>query len=331
MSTRRSLLAAGALLAAAPARAAEPVAGGRTIRMIVPFPPGGAIDIVGRLVAERLGAMLGQTVVVENRAGAGGMLGADAIAKAPPDGATLGVLGLTTWIAMPFMFQRLPFDPAKDLQPLSLVNGGSLLCVVNAETARKRGWSDFRALIQWARAHPEGVTMGSSGTGTSSHLCIAAVNQATGARIVHVPYRGGGPAIQDLLSGTIDMMFDVTPALVPHVRSGAFQAMAVSSARRASFLPDVPGMAEFTDLGLGEVDIVPLNAIAGPAGMPPEVVARIAPLIRAIIAQPDFAERLKPLGYDPISSESPEALTALIARQTPVWRRLVEISGARLD
>lgn len=335
MTARRPLLSlpllslAGAALPVA-ARA-QPVAEGRPLRLIVPFPPGGAIDILGRLLAERLGAALGQTVVVENRAGAGGVIGVDALAKAPPDGSTIGVLGLTTWTAMPSMFSSLPFEPARDLQPLSLVTAGALLCVVNAETARRRGWTDFRALVEWARAHPEQVTMGSSGTGTSSHLCISAVNQATGARILHVPYRGGGPAIQDLLSGTIDMMFDVMPALMPHVRSGAFKALAVSSARRAGGLPEVPGMADFADLGLDQVDIVTWNAVAGPAGMPAEAVARLAAALRAIVAQPGFAERLTPLGYDPVSSESPEALAALIARETPVWARLVEISGARLD
>ncbi|MFB9969618.1 Bug family tripartite tricarboxylate transporter substrate binding protein [Pseudoroseomonas cervicalis] len=234
---RRGLAALAALPllpAAALGQSAPPAAESRPLRLVVPFPPGGALDLLARLLAERLGPALGRTVLVDNRAGAGGVLGADAVAKAAPDGATIGLLGLTTWTAMPFMFSRLPFDPAKDFTPLSLISAGSLLCVVNAETAASRGWSDFRALIAWARANPDKVTMGSSGTGTSSHLCLAAVNKATGAGILHVPYRGGGPAIQDLLSGNIDMMFDVMPALMPHVASGKLKALAVSPRRGRS-------------------------------------------------------------------------------------------------
>ncbi|WBV43021.1 tripartite tricarboxylate transporter substrate binding protein [Pseudoroseomonas cervicalis] len=331
---RRGLAALAALPllpAAAAAQTAPPPAESRPLRLVVPFPPGGALDLLARLLAERLGPALGRTVVVDNRAGAGGVLGADAVAKAAPDGATIGLLGLTTWTAMPFMFSRLPFDPAKDFTPLSLISAGSLLCVVNAETASRRGWGDFRALIAWARANPDKVTMGSSGTGTSSHLCLAAVNKATGAGILHVPYRGGGPAIQDLLSGNIDMMFDVMPALMPHVTSGRLKALAVSSARPVESAPGVPGMADFADLGLGHVDIVTWNAIAAPAGLPAPLAERLAQAVRQAGAEPEFRERLRPLGYEAVTSAHPRELEDLIAQQLPIWRELVEISGARLD
>jgi tripartite-type tricarboxylate transporter receptor subunit TctC len=333
---RRTLLrtAAAPLLAglAAEGARAQPIAGGRTIRIIVPFPPGGAIDILGRLLADRLPAQLGgQTVVVENRAGAGGMLGADAVAKAAPDGTTIGIIGVTTLCAFPFLHSRMPFDPQKDLTPVTQITDGSLLCVVNADTARRQGWTDFRALIAWSRANPEQVRMGSSGTGTSSHLNIAAINHLTGARILHVPYRGGGPAIQDLLSGTIDMMFDVMPALVPHVQSGRFKALAVSSAERVPSLPDVPGMKEFADLGLGDHSVVTWNAIMTAPGTPEPVVAQLERALKAVAADPGFVERLRPLGYGTVVSESPAALRRLIEAETPKWRRFVEISGARLD
>ena len=173
--------------------------------------------------------------------------------------------------------------------------------------------------------------MGSSGTGTTSHLTIAAVNQATGARITHVPYRGGGPAINDLLAGTIDMMFDVMPALMPHVEAGKFKPLAVSSARRAPILPEVPGMADLAALGLGDLDIQSWNAVMTTTGTPAPVIARLAEAVRALAAEPAFIERLRPLGYQVITSEAPEALAERIRAETPRWARLVEISGARLD
>lgn len=336
---RRPLLAAAfglPLATAVPVARAQPapppLAGGRPIRVVVPFPPGGAIDILGRLLAERLSPALGgQAVVVENRAGAGGLLGADAVAKGSNDGSVLGVVGITTLAAFPYLYRSLPFDPARDFTPLTQITSGALLCVANAGTARTRGWTDFRALVAWARANPEGVRMGSSGTGTSSHLVVEAVNAATGARILHVPYRGGGPAITDLLAGTIDIMFDVTPALVPHVEAGRFVALAVSSGARTGFLPDVPGLAEFADLGLGELDVVTSNLLLLPANTPEPVVARLFAAVREAAASPGYAERLRPLGYDTVLSDSPAALAAMVERERPRWRRLVEISGARLD
>ncbi|MBR0671293.1 Bug family tripartite tricarboxylate transporter substrate binding protein [Neoroseomonas soli] len=329
---RRTALLAGAGLLAAPAVArAQPLAGGRPVRVIVPFPPGGAIDITGRLLAERLGQVLGQTVVVENRAGAGGLIGADAIAKGDKDGSVIGLLGVTMFSAMPFMHSRMPFDPQKDLVPVTQITDGALLCVVNADTARRRGWTDFRALIQWSRANPEQVKMGSSGTATSSHLNIAAINRFANAQILHVPYRGGAPAINDVLAGNIDMMFDVMPALMTHVESGKFKALAVSSANRLPILPDIPGMKEFADLGLGNHALEPWNLIATAGGTPEPIVQRLFEAIRTVGQQREFVERLRPLGYGSVVSESPAALVQRVRQETPRWREIVEISGARLD
>jgi len=331
MTRRRHLVLGTAGLLAAPAIHAQPVAGGRTVRIIVPFPPGGAVDILGRLIADRLGPALGQNVVVENRGGAGGLIGTEAVARGETDGSVLGIVGVTTFCAMPFLHSRLPFDPVHDLTPVTQMTDGALLCVVNADAARRHGWTDFRALIQWSRAHPEEVRMGSSGTGTTSHLNISAINRFAEARILHVPYRGGGPAISDLLAGTIDMMFDVMPALMPHVQSGKFKALAVSSGEPLAILPDVPGMRAFADLGLGDHAVVTWNAVATAGGTPEPVVRRLFEALRAVATQSEFSERLKPLGYTTVPSESPAALARLIAEETPRWKRLVEISGARLD
>jgi tripartite-type tricarboxylate transporter receptor subunit TctC len=327
---RRGLPGAAAGLLAAPA-VAQPLAGGRSVRVIVPFPPGGAVDITSRLLADRLAPVLGQTVVVENRAGAGGLIGADAIAKGDRDGTVLGLISATTYCAMPFMHARMPFDPLRDLAPVTQLTDGVLLCVVNAQTAQARGWSDFRALVQWSRAHPEQVKMGSSGTGTSSHLNIAAINRFADAQILHVPYRGGGPAINDLLSGTIDMMFDVMPALMPHVESGRFRALAVSSPEAIALLPQVPGMRAFADLGLGDHALINWNVVTTAGGTPAPVIQRIFEAVRTVSQQQDFIERLRPLGYGIVLSESPEAAARMIRSETPRWQRIVELSGARVE
>jgi tripartite-type tricarboxylate transporter receptor subunit TctC len=327
MTHRRSvILGAAALPLAAPA-----LAQGRPLRIIVPFPPGGAVDILGRVLAERLPAAIGTPVVVENRGGAGGLIGADALAKGDRDGTMIGLISVTTLCAFPFMTSRLPFNPRTDLTPVTQITDGALLCVVNAEKARREGWTDFRRLITWSRANPEQVKMGSSGTGTTSHINIEAINAEASAKILHVPYRGGGPAITDLLAGTIDMMFDVMPALMPHVTAGRFLPLAVSSAARLSILPNVPGMADFADLGLGRHDVVTWNAVMAPGGTPPEHIQRLNAAIRSVGAQAEFVERLKPLGYGTVTSPTPAALTALIERDTPNWQRLVQLSGARLE
>jgi tripartite-type tricarboxylate transporter receptor subunit TctC len=328
MATRRALLIASMTSSAL---ATPALAQGRPVRLIVPFPPGGAVDLLGRILAERMGPALGSTVVVENRGGAGGLIGADAVAKGDKDGTVLGLIGVTTLCAFPFMTSRMPFNPRTDLAPVGQITDGALLCVVNAETARRRGWNDFRALLLWARANPDGVKMGSSGSGTSSHINIEAINRFAQAGILHVPYRGGGPAINDLLAGNIDIMFDVMPALMPHVESGRLLAFAVSSNARLALLPQVPGMGDFADLGLGQHNVSTWNAVMAPSGTPPELTARNHAALQAVAAMPDFVERLKPLGYGTVVSDTPAALTALIERETPHWRQLVEISGARLE
>jgi tripartite-type tricarboxylate transporter receptor subunit TctC len=330
MMLRRSMILGASALPltlAAPAVRAQ----GRPVRLVVPFPPGGAVDLLVRIMAEKLGGALGTNVIIENRGGAGGMIGADFLAKGDRDGTMIGLIGVTTLCAFPFMTSRLPFNPRTDFTPVSQITDGALMCVVNAENARRNGWTDFRSMILWSRAHPDQVKMGSSGTGTSSHINIEAINAAAGAKILHVPYRGGGPAITDTLSGTIDMMFDVMPALMPHVTSGKFLAFAVSSHERLSILPEVPGMKDFADLGLGQHNVVTWNAVMAPGGTPAEHVNRLHAAIRTIAAQQDFIDRLKPLGYGTVVSETPAAMGSLIEAETPVWQRLVQVSGARLE
>lgn len=301
----------------------------RPVRIVVPFPPGGAVDITGRLLAERLQPLLGVNVVVENRSGAGGNLGGDAVARAEPDGYTI-LLGTASILAAnKFLFRRsMPFDPIRDLAPITRVVTGTVLLVVNS----RRPWQNFAELVAAARANPGRITMGSSGTGTVSHLTLSSINRAAGMDITHVPYRGGGPAILDLVAGNIDMMFDVIPALMPHVREGRFRPLAVGSAERVTFVPelrDVPGMAEV--LPQSGIDIQSWYAVHGPARTPAPVLARLHQVLTQVARSDEFRGRMEPLGFTPITDESPEAYGRFLAEQERVWQALVEASGASLD
>lgn len=327
-TARRTMLAVAALLSA-PRIAAAQAFPSRPLRIVVPFPPGGAVDITGRLLAERLQPLLGQNVVVDNRGGAGGNIGADAVAKAEPDGHTILLGTVTILAANKFLYRRsMPFDPIRDLAPVTRVSTGTVLLVVNAQ----RPWRSFAELLAAAKAAPGRITMGSSGTGTVSHLTIASVNRAAGTDITHVPYRGGGPAIADLLAGNIDMMFDVIPALMPHVREGRFRPLAVGSAERVAYVPElreVPGMREALP-GSG-IDMQSWYAVSAPVRTPAPAIARLHETITQVVRSEEFRARLQPLGFEPVADATPAAFGAYLAEQEGVWRALVEASGATLD
>ncbi len=330
MLRRSSLLLAGASVLAAPgllhAQAAR-----RPLRIIVPFPPGGGVDSLGRVLADRLPAVLDQQVVVDNRSGAGGLIGADAVAKGPPDGTIIGIIGAATICAAPFLQASMPFDPVRDLRPVTQITDASVLLVVNAQRATERGWTDLRATLAWARANPGALRLAHSGVATVSHLTLAALQAGSGVQITQVPYRGGAQATTDAVSGVLDGSADLPTALIPHVEAGRLRALGVSSRRRFGLLPDVPSFAEFADLGLGDIDIRSWNAMMVPAGTPDAEVQRLFVAIRQVATQPAFREALRPLGYDAAPSDSPAAMAAMIASETPRWRRLVEVSGARVD
>ncbi|NMJ44054.1 tripartite tricarboxylate transporter substrate binding protein [Roseomonas sp. JC162] len=327
---RSSILLAGASLLAAPgvlrAQGAR-----RPLRVVVPFPPGGGVDSLGRVLADRLPAVLDQPVVVDNRSGAGGLIGADAVAKGPPDGTMIGIIGAATICAAPFLQSSMPFDPVRDLRPVTQITDASVLLVVNAQRANERGWTDLRSTLAWARANPGAMRLAHSGVATVSHLTLAALESASGAPITQVPYRGGAQATTDAVAGVLDGAADLPTALIPHVEAGRLRALGVSSKRRFGLLPDVPSFAEYADLGLGDIDIRSWNAMMVPAATPEAEVRRLFAGIRQVATQPSFRDALRPLGYDPAPSDSPMALAAMIASETPRWRRLVEVSGARVE
>ncbi|MBP0446124.1 tripartite tricarboxylate transporter substrate binding protein [Roseomonas sp. SSH11] len=331
--TRRALLGAVPALAmaplASPALAQQAAYPNRPVRLVVPFAPGGAVDITGRLLAEKLQPILGQNIVVENRGGAGGNIGADAVAKAEKDGYTALLGSVSILTANKYLFRRsMPLDPLKDLAPVTRVTTGTVLLVVNAQ----RPWRTFADLVAAAKKDPGKITMGSSGTGTVSHITMSTVSRAAGIEVTHVPYRGGGPAIADLVAGNIDMMFDVIPALMPHVREGRFRALAVGSADRISYVPelkDVPGMKEL--LPNSNIDMQSWYAVNVPAGTPQAVIDKLHSSLVQVAKSEDFKTRMEPLGFTPIWDETPAAYNQYLQQQDQLWKRLVEESGATLD
>jgi tripartite-type tricarboxylate transporter receptor subunit TctC len=324
-------MALGAMVSAPRATRAQQVSGGRPIRLVVPYPAGGAVDLVGRLFSERMEAFIGQQVVVENRSGGAGIVGADYVAKARADGTTLGVIGMTTLCAYKALYSRLPFDPDRDFAPIGQLSAGTVVCAVNKDAAARHGWTDFRRLISWARDNPEGLRFGTAGVGTTAHLTMAAVQKATGVRALHVIYRGGAPAVADLQAGVIDMMFELTPALMPLINQHEVTALAVGSAHRVVLLPTVPGMSEFEDLGLGALDVGAWEALMAPRGTADEVIRKLHAAVLQAGNDPQLGDRMRDVGFIATPSATPQVLAEKIRFETPVWRKMVEDSGAKLD
>ena len=327
ISRRAALIGASAIFAASGAQAQNfPT---RPVRMIVPIAPGGANDIIARMIAERLAPVLGQPVVVENRPGAGGNLGALAVAQAEKDGHTLLFTSANVLVANKYLYRtQMPLDPMRDLAPITRVAVGSILLVVNSQ----RPYRTLGELIEFARANPGRVTMGSSGTGTISHLFLEKLNRAAGIQITHVPYRGGSLAIQDLASGTIDMMFDAIPALIPHIREGRFRPLAVGSAQRITYVSEianVPGMDEALP-GKG-FDALNWWSVVAPAGTPAPVINTLHAALTRVMADAALAARLRPMSFLPTTDPTPAAFGEFWRAQEPIWRDLVEQSGATAE
>jgi tripartite-type tricarboxylate transporter receptor subunit TctC len=326
---RRSLLLA-ALAAPAVARA-QGSAGfpQRPLRIIVPFPPGGAADLTARLLTDPMSAVLGQPIVVENRPGAGGNIAAEATARAAPDGHTLFLGGATILLANRYLYRSaMPFDTWRDLAHVSRVSVGTTLLVVNAN----RPWRTVQELVAAAKAAPGRITSGSSGIGTISHLTISKFMRTAGIEVNHVPYRGLAPGLNDLLAGTIDMLFDGMPALMPHVREGRLRALCVGSQERVTYVPGIehlPGMKEV--FPGSDMDMAFWYSINTTAGTPPEAIRRLHEATLAAARSEEYGRRLLPLGFTAIWDESPEEFLAYMRAQEPVWRDLVEVSGAKLD
>jgi tripartite-type tricarboxylate transporter receptor subunit TctC len=295
---------------------------GRPLRLVVPFAPGGASDLLARLLAERLAASLGQPVIVENRPGAGATIGANAVAKAVPDGLTLLYGTPGPQIINPSLMPGLPYDPQRDFAPIvSLVTAPNLLVVHPSLPVRT-----VPELIALARARPGQLTFGSSGIGASSHLAGEMLKQMAGVDITHVPFRGSGPAIQELLAGRISFLIDTLLLFAEHRATGALRAIAVSTPGKSSLMPDLPTIAET----LPGFDAAAFNYLTAPAGTPAAVIARLNHEVNAILADAGFRRRLGELGLEPIGGAA-AATAATIRTEAARWRGVIVAAGVKVE
>lgn len=296
----------------------------RAITMIVPLSPGGAADITGRLIADKLQERLGQPVIVENRPGAGTTIGVDALAKSEPDGYTIGLINIASHAIGPGLYgDRLPYEPLEDFAPISMVMSSPNILVVNPDRVAARSVAEF---IEYAKAHPGELTYGSAGVGTSLHVGVELLAQTTGISVTHIPYGGSSDMMNDLVGGQIDFALDGAATSWPQAEAGNLVALAVATPERVSFAPDLPTLGEtYPDL-----QIVAWHGVAAPAGTPPEIVARLSQGVQSILADPAVRQTLETQKLVPIGN-SAEEFAAFIAEDLERWTPVVTASGARAD
>ena len=319
---------AAALLFASPARA-QP-ANPRITRLVVPYPPGGPLDVVARVLAAAVKDSLG-VVLVDNKPGAGGNLGADLVAKAAPDGLTLVMGAVATHAINPWLFAKLPYDPVRDFTPITQVAAVPNVLVMNTETAQKLGIRSLRDLVAHARKNPGQLNYGSGGNGSAGHLAGEMFKAQAGLFMVHIPYAGGNAAQLGLLSGQVDLTFDNLASAAANIRSGRLRALAITSAARASAMPDLPTIAEAgRDLGLGGFDVGTWFGLFGPAGLPADVLARLNKAFVTALNAPETRARMASLMAEPAPS-SPEQFAAFVKAELAKYRAVVLASGAKVD
>jgi tripartite-type tricarboxylate transporter receptor subunit TctC len=317
-------LACAALLAGAAWSAQSQVAyPTQPVKVIVPFPPGGGTDVVTRLLADKIRAATGWTLVVDNKAGAGGNIGMDAVAKSKPDGYTVG-MGQTANLAInPSLYAKMPYEAAKDLVPVALVAGQPVVLVVNASSRFKT----LADLVAAAKERPSTLTMASAGNGTVGHLAGEMFAKLAGIKVSHIPYRGAGPAATDLLGGQVDFYFATPQTVVSFVKSGRLRALAVSSAKRVPVLPDVPTVAESGYKGFEASD---WKLLVAPAGTPPEVVKRLNAEVEKAMSKPETLAQLLAEGSVPMSG-SPQQAAQYVKSEQQRWGAIVRESHVKLD
>jgi tripartite-type tricarboxylate transporter receptor subunit TctC len=318
-------LAIGAsMLAFPPVALAQSDYPNRPIKLVIGFAPGGSTDIVGRIVAQRLGERLGQTVVVENKAGAGGTIGADATAKAPPDGYTLTLGTTSTHAIAAGAYSKLPYDPVKDFQPISLVAITPYLLVVNPQVPVKT-LSEFVTL---AKSQPGKMNYASAGSGTATHLAMEMLKDAAKLDIVHVPYKGNAPADIAILAGEVQTVFGSMPALLQNTKANKVRPIAVGTTARSPALPDVPTIAE---QGYPGFEAALWLGVFAPAGTPKPIVDRLFKELVAIVATPEFKAAMDANGAEPIASKSPEEFREMLRGQVDKYVKITKAVGIKLD
>ena len=318
---RRALLAFAALtlsgLAAAQNWPAKP------IKIIVPYPPGGTSDILARALGPGITAALGQTVIVENKPGATGNVGADAVAKSPPDGYTLLLADIGSLAISPSVFTTLPFDPVKDFAPVAMVAYSPHILAAHPSVPAK----DVRELIAYAKANPDKLNFAVSGVGGANHLAGIDFAMRAGVKWVYIPYKGGAQAITDVVGGQAQVLFNGMLATYPFVRNGQLKAIAISSAQRFNAAPDIPTVSE---AGLPGFETGSWQGIVAPAGTPPEIVSKLHATVTAILATPEMKDRLDKAGAE-VRPQSPAQFGAFIRSEKERWAKVVKESGAKFD
>ena len=300
----------------------------KPVKIVVPFAPGGTTDILARAIAPELSKAFGQTFFVDNRAGAGGNVGADIVAKSPADGYMLLMGTVGTHGINKSLYKKLPYDPQKDFAPITLVAGVPNVMVMNVDRAKALGINSVSDFIKYAKAHPGQLNMASSGNGTSIHLAGELFKVMTGTFMVHIPYTGSGPALMGLLSGNVDVMFDNLPSSMAQIKGGKLKAFAVTSAQRSAAMPELPTIEEAANLKGFEASS--WFGLLAPAGTPADVVLKLQQETAKALNSPAIKEKLLAQGAIP-SGNSPQEFAKLIDSEIKKWAPVVKASGARVD
>ncbi len=295
----------------------------KPIRFVVPWPAGGVADITTRLVGRKLGENMGQTFVIDNRAGATGIIGSELVARAAPDGYTLLMGATTTHATNPVMFKKLAYDAIKDFAPISLVADAPFVLIVHPSLPVR----SVKELIAFAKVRPGQLTYGSSGTGGSSHLGFELFNQMAGIKAIHVPYKGLAPATLDLLSGNITMSWESTAAVTPYIRDRRLRALGIGSAKRSALMPDIPTISES---GLKGFELGSWSAMFAPAATPPEIVRRLQREVVAAVADRNLREQFAALGAEPVGG-TPEELAAVLKHDIVKWAKIAREANVQAE
>jgi len=294
----------------------------KPISLVVTYPPGGGADAMARLIAPKLSEALGQNVIVENKPGAGGQIGAAAVAKAAADGYTL-MLDASSFAVNPSLYPKLPYDTEKAFRPIGVIALFPNVVLVNALFPAK----NVAELIAAARVKKDAVSFASSGNGSAQHLAGALFESAAKVDMVHVPYKGGGPALNDVIGGQVPLFFGNQASTLPHIQSGKLRALAVTSAKRSLILPDVPTLAEAGVIG---AEVYEWNVLLAPAGTPEAVIAKVSAALQKVLDAPDVKARIAQLGGD-IQRGGPDVAQAFVQQQMALWARVVKARGITLD
>jgi len=310
-------------LAALPLAAGAQAWPSKPIKVVVPFTAGGSTDTVARIMAEKLTTRLGQPVIVENKAGAGGAIGSDFVAKSPPDGYTLLVGTSSTMAIIPHLYSKPPYDPTRDFVPVVLLGTADIDIVINPKVPART----VKELLAYARANPGKLTFASGGNGSISHLLGEYFNSMANVQMLHVPYKGDAQMTTDLIGGQVDMAFGTAVVFLPHVKSGKVIAIAVTNPTRSTTQKDLPTVSES---GVPGYEAVQWFGIAAPTGTPRDIVQRLNDEIRAILAQPDVQKRFADLGFD-VVGDKPDEFAAFVRSENAKWKKIAETANVKLD